>query len=905
VSDSPEPFSPHSPSTAAARKTTAAAILMLDDDGCILSTNTSAGAYWSCLGEELVGRSFVSLFAFEVVSDDPDILDAQWEVLRASATEQRVPMAIQIDEDGPSTEVRVELEPAAGGGTAWLARVTREATVNAPPPPEGDVALASAANATTGSDVWARLAHSDAAGFFDLSFSSGDTYYSPAWKGLLGYKEADLANTYDTWLKLIHPEDSTAAPDQVGRHSGSPQRSFAVELRMKHRRGHWVWIHCVGVQHFASDGELDRVVGFHLDISERKEVEEQGIVAEDRLRRLTEDGGLAVFDLDFVTGQASVSPAWQDLIGDPVEHPDIGLFTQYLKDSAGDVTGFLSNFGSGDETWDAGPATLRRSDRREVEVMLGLNRQVSRRGELLRVVGFALLLPDSLLASPSAPPFAFRGFDTNALNVLSEGIIVTDRRGNVAVINQPALNIMKLNPGLAMEQPLADVFQLVTPPDNRPADDALELALAAEGPDRLYTDHAVVVTDAAPRPIVWTISQLWDDNREVAGIVVVFRDPAEMSLTPEEIIRANRFDSLGHLAGGIAHDFNNLLSTILGGISLAKDNREYEKLNDAEAACMTAKTLTRQLLAFAKGNPGGTFSVVKPGDILADAVRVAAAGSPVQVTVDLDASAPLVEVDRGQMIQVFQNLIINAMQAMDVPSRGTIDIRCRGLTLAAGQLPSLPQGDYVQIEVQDNGNGIPADKIDRIFEPFFTTKKSGTGLGLATVLSIVRKHGGQLGVDSTVGVGTTFTAFLPATTKDLEAGIRRPATIRFGTGRVLFMDDEPQLCTITRAMLESLDYKVDVARNGEEALTFYRKYHAVNRPYDVVLLDLTIVGGMGGEETFKRLREIDPDVRAIVSSGYDNEEMARQFLEAGFCGYLTKPYRVAELGQMLKSVLGS
>lgn len=879
-------------------------MLTLDEVGRILSVNNAAGPLWGCLSDELVGRSFVSLFAFEVVSDDPDILDAQWEVLSASATEQRVPMSIQTDEDLPAIEVRVELEAASGGDTVWLARVSRENRSDAPPPPEGDIALATSTDATTGSDVWTKLAHSDAAGFFDLSFSSGDSYYSPAWKRLLGYSEADLANTYDTWLKLIHPDDSAAAPDQVGRHSGSTQRSFSVEFRMKHRRGHWVWIHCVGVQHFAGDGELERVVGFHLDISERKEVEEQGIVAEDRLSRLAEDGGLAVFDLDFVTGKAFVSRAWQDLIGDPVEHPDIGLFTQYLKESAGDVTGFLSNFGSGDDTWDAGPTTLRRSDRREVDVMLGLNRQVSRRGELLRVVGFALPLPDSLLASQSAPPFAFGGFDTNALNILGEGIIVTDRRGKVTVINSKALKIIGMNQGLVMEQPLADVFQLVTVRDSRPADDALEMALAADGPRRLYTDHAVVVENGPPLPVVWAISQLWDENREVAGIVVVFRNPNEMSLSPEELIRANRFDSLGQLAGGIAHDFNNLLSTILGGISLAKDNREYDKLNDSETACMAAKTLTRQLLAFAKGNPGGTFSIVKPGDILDDAVRVAAAGSPVKVTVELEPSTPLVEVDRGQIIQVFQNLIINAMQAMDMPSRGTIEIRCRGIQISDGQLPPLEGGQYVQIEVQDNGNGIPEDKIDRIFEPFFTTKKSGTGLGLATVLSIVRKHGGQLGVDSTVGVGTTFTAFLPATDKEMEVSVRRPATIRFGTGRVLFMDDEPQLCTISKAMLESLDYKVDIARNGEEALAFYRKYHAVNRPYDAVLLDLTIVGGMGGEETFKRLKEIDPDVRAIVSSGYDNDEMARQFLESGFCGYLTKPYRVGELGKMLKNVLG-
>ncbi|GAB5561175.1 MAG: hypothetical protein SynsKO_28220 [Synoicihabitans sp.] len=876
------------------------AVFLLDDNGGILSANTAAGGYWSCEPQTLVGQRFVSLFAFEVVSDDPEILEAQWEVLRASAAEQRIPLGLKLpDEEEAAFEVRVELEAAAGNGAAWMARVNRSTNKE-----EAGGEPATPAPSPDGADVWAQFASSNAAGFFELNFASGETYYSPAWKRLLGYGDDDLANTYDTWLKLIHPEDSAAAPDQVGRHTRSSQRTFSVEFRMKHRRAHWVWIHCVGVQHFLPDGELDRVIGFHLDVSERKEVEEQGIEAEERLNLLAHEGGMAMFDLDFQAGRATVSKAWQDLIGDEVEHPDIGNFTHYFKKCSGDITAFLSNFGDTEEVWGLAPTILQRSDRREVPSLLGLNRQLSRRGELLRVVGFALPLPDEISRSNTAPPFASSGVDAGALALLSEGLLITDRRGNVSLMNRKAERLIGVTAHDAVGQPLADVFQLVTARDNRPADDALELALASDSAERMHTDHAVVTASEVARPINWTIGQLWDEDQQVSGIVVVFRDPHEMSLTPEELIRANRFDSLGQLAGGIAHDFNNLLSTILGGISIAKDNRDYNKLDNAETACMAAKTLTRQLLAFAKGNPGGTFAVVKPGDIIDDAVRVAKAGSPVRVTVELSDSVPLIEVDRGQMIQVFQNLIINAMQAMAEPSKGLIEIRGRTVQLAKNQLPSLDAGKYIQIEVKDNGAGIPEDKIDRIFEPFFTTKKSGTGLGLATVLSIVRKHGGQLGVDSTVGVGTTFTAIIPATDKKLEVGVRKPAALRFGTGRVLFMDDDPQLTEISCTMLEALDYKVDVARHGEEALALYRKYHAVNRPYDVVLLDLTIIGGMGGEETFKRLKEIDPDVRAVVSSGYDNDEMARQFIEAGFCGYLTKPYRVGELGKMLKTVLG-
>ncbi len=719
---------------------------------------------------------------------------------------------------------------------------------------------------------------------------------------MVGYGDADLANTYDTWLKLIHPDDSSAAPDQVGRQSRSGQHSFSVEFRMKHRRGHWVWVHCIGLQRFDQSGELERVVGFHLDISERKELEEFGIVAEDRLARLTEAGGLAVFDLDFEQGKAWTSSAWQKLVGNFDESPDIGLFTQYFVESEGDLNSFLSQFGTGGE-WSTGLTTLRSAHDTSLEVVLGLRRQVSRRGELHHIIGFATQLDesDSLANETAAGPISV---NLAALNVLNEGIILTDNRGGITLMNAKSESLTGVPLAAAMGRSMKDVFNLVTTADGRSANDALDQALATNSSSRLYVDYSLAVDGMEPRPIVWAARALLDEDKKMAGIAIVFRDPHEMSMSPEELIRANRFDSLGQLAGGIAHDFNNLLSTILGAVSIAKENRDYDKLDDAETACMAAKTLTRQLLQFSKGDAAGDYAVVKPSDIVRDAIRVAASGSPVKFETDFAEDAGPIEADRGQIIQIFQNLIINARQAMDDQYSGTIAIRMRNISLRDDQVASLSGGAYVQIEVQDNGSGIPADKIDHIFEPFFTTKKTGTGLGLATVLSIVRKHGGQLGVESTVGSGTTFTVFLPVTEKSLELTVRRPPSLRFGTGRVLVMDDDKQLCEITKAMLEGLDYKVDVVHKGEDALTYYRRYFAVNRPYDAVLLDLTIVGGMGGEETFRFMQEIDSDVRAIVSSGYDNEEMARHFLAAGFCGYLTKPFRVADLSKMMKLVAG-
>ena len=246
-----------------------------------------------------------------------------------------------------------------------------------------------------------------------------------------------------------------------------------------------------------------------------------------------------------------------------------------------------------------------------------------------------------------------------------------------------------------------------------------------------------------------------------------------MNLTPEELVKANRFESLGLLAGGIAHDFNNLLTTILGGISLGRDTRDYSSLDDSEQACMAAKGLTRQLLMFAKGG-SGTQIVQAPKEILADTIKIAAAGSTAVVTVNVaDGTAPVL-VDRAQMLQVFQNLVVNALQAMPPPPhQARLQLTARNLTLADGQIAPLPAGQYVEFEVRDNGSGIKPEHVAKIFDPFFTTKKHGTGLGLATVLSIVRRHGGQIGLDTALGVGTAFTVYLPHADQPVEAKARR------------------------------------------------------------------------------------------------------------------------------------
>ena len=750
------------------------------------------------------------------------------------------------------------------------------------------------------------LAERSSLGFFDLNFKDSLIYYSPGWKKILGFTEQELANTYDTWLKLLHPDDSAAAPDRVAKKSTSGTRSFSLEFRMQHRRGHYLWIQSCGVQIFGGGGALERVTGIHLDITERKEQEETALAGEERLQGLAHDGLLGAFDLDFAQKRFWLSPAWQQLLGYAKdEMVDAEETLRSALPPAEIVSGREAFFVArhpGETTY-LEPGRLRHKNGSFIPVLLGAYRQFSSKGELQRVIGFHLALPAGAPAPAAGNVPLSSALLTEALTVVTEAVLVTNAEGGILSLNAKAAHLIGCSEESVLGQPVGKVFQLVRR-DLSTAEDAFDRVLAATEPLGLSAEHALVTaTGAEPLPIVWIARQSFDASGHLQGFIFVFRNPGELTLTPDELVKTNRFESLGVRASGIAHDFNNLLTTILGGVSLAKDTRDYSALADSEKACLAAKSLTKQLLLFAKGGTN-VKNVVPPVDILNEAARIAAAGSTVVVSIDAPPDAAPVLVNRAQILQVFQNLVVNAVQAMQGATGGKIQLRAFNVNIAEDQIPPLPAGNYVEFEVRDNGSGIAPENLQKIFDPFFTTKKHGTGLGLSTVLSIVQQHGGQIGVDSTVGEGTVFTIFLPPAASAPEVEARHAPTLRFGTGRILYMDDDLKICELTGSMLASLEYKFDVAHNGEEAIALYRRYLNVGRPYDAVILDLTVIGGLGGEETFKQLRELDPDVRAIVASGYDNDDMAKRFLDMGFCGYLTKPYRVTDLGKVLKTVLG-
>jgi signal transduction histidine kinase/ActR/RegA family two-component response regulator len=391
------------------------------------------------------------------------------------------------------------------------------------------------------------------------------------------------------------------------------------------------------------------------------------------------------------------------------------------------------------------------------------------------------------------------------------------------------------------------------------------------------------------------------------GRVWSFRDVTEKKKAESELIKSMKLESIGLLAGGIAHDFNNILTAILGNVSLARVELEpshssSKYLIETEKATLKAKDLADQLLTFSKGG-APQKKIVSIAPLLQEAITFALRGSSIQARFHFPDNLWAAEIDPSQITQLVHNLAINAKQAMG--EGGEVAIRAENIMIderLASQL-SLTPGFYIWVSFQDNGEGIPEENLDKIFDPFFTTKKSGSGLGLFSAYSIARNHNGALTVASQLGNGTSFFLYLPAVTDRKALEDSNHATILFGSGRILLMDDDEMVRQMASAMLQTLGYEVEVASKGEKALEMYRKAREKNLPFEAVILDLTVQGGKGGKQTLQELLAYDPGARAIVSSGYSNDPVMADFRASGFKGSVAKPYRIQDLSKTLNAVL--
>ena len=500
---------------------------------------------------------------------------------------------------------------------------------------------------------------------------------------------------------------------------------------------------------------------------------------------------------------------------------------------------------------------------------------------------------------------------TVTLRSIGDGVITVDTEGRVVLLNRVAEELCGYRQEEAAGLPLDEVFRVIDERTGVTRQNSIARALGTGEVIEQSGNGMLVSRDGRERTIVSKTAPIFDRSQQIPGAVLVFSDVTERREIEEELFKARKLESLGILAGGIAHDFNNLLTGIMGNIALSRaklsdDHPAATFLDRARKGAEQSKELTLQLLTFSKGG-APVKKLTSIAQVLMDSAVFALRGSNVRCDFDIDPDLWCAEVDTGQMSQVISNLVINADQAM--PEGGSIIIRAENVL----PLEESDHGRRIRITFKDTGTGISEEDLSRIYDPYFSTKATGSGLGLATVYAIIKNHDGEIRVFSRLGHGTTFALTLPAQQVggprqadggSLEAGEPQAETDpETEGGRILLMDDEDAIREMASAALSMFGYQSAVACDGEEMLALYRQAQESGSPFDAVIMDLTVPGGMGGKDAVRKLLELDPQALAIASSGYSEDPVMANFREYGFAGIVSKPYSLQELDGTLKEIL--
>ncbi len=491
------------------------------------------------------------------------------------------------------------------------------------------------------------------------------------------------------------------------------------------------------------------------------------------------------------------------------------------------------------------------------------------------------------------------------LNSIAEGVIVTDIKGNILRINPSARKFLGIDKEEeVINTPLDELLTLVDLESKKRLQSPVLTVLKAKKKIFYEENVSLQPKNGMSFPVDLTASPLRDsqDDDNIKGVVIVFNDITDKLLREQEKFTMEKLRSIGILAGGIAHDFNNMLTGIFGNIEIAKlsipeDSKARKKLEESLKILDKAKSLTSQLLTFAKGGDP-VMEEVDLKEMIEETVRFYLTGSNIQPVFDISPELWMVRGDKNQIGQVIQNLILNAKEAM--PGGGNIFVEAKNIEDKA-------HGFYghIKISIRDEGVGIPEKYVDKIFDPYFSTKQMGSGLGLTIVYSIIKKHNGHIRVHSISGEGTRFEIFIPAIMKSSKKQEETRENIESidVEGRVLILEDEDMIAELYKTVLEEMSLKVTIASTGEEAISLYREAMERGEKYNLVIMDLTIPGGMGGKETIKELLKIDREVKAIVASGYSTDPVMTNYREYGFIGRLPKPFKLDELKNEVLRIL--
>lgn len=786
---------------------------------------------------------------------------------------------------------------------------------------------------------WRLAVQASAAGIWENNLETGEDFYSDRSREMLGFSPSEMSGSRKDWVARIHPDDIAAGRQAMLDHIAGKQPHYQVEHRFRCKDGTYKWILSRGRAELDAQGRVRRVVGTHVDINERKIAEQQLRGSESRYRTLFEHSPIGILEFDDqllvhwlnelkLAGVTNLERFLQ-------EHPEelahqlrriyiIGANGAALRlaglDNLPDLLANLPRI----FTAEAGEFRRRAclalwAGRNAVEGELTLQaadgspRRVHAHWWIPVVDGESqyhrtqlALLDLTGMKSAEQALSAERERLQVTLGAMAEGVVTVDNEGVVRFINDSACTLAGTVAEQAVGRSLAAVCLLACEKTHEPVRPPDAAARVADQVVALPPATVLLRPDGSTWLVEGRCAPMHDQTGQTIGAVLVLRDVTEQSRLELELQRASKLESVGLLAGGIAHDFNNILAIIMGNLTLALMDEQVKTttaarwLHEAERGALRARDLTQQLLTFAKGGEPVRASV-QLAEVVREAAEFALHGSAVRCEFSQGTALWPAQVDKVQIGQVVQNLVINAVQAMT--GGGVLKVGIRNDALAAGTNLPLAPGNYLRLTVRDCGPGIRADLLPRIFEPYFTTKETGVGLGLATVYSIVKKHQGHVSVESLVGTGTTFELWLPAAAvlPVAVAGSQSPFTAM--RGRVLFMDDEEPIRQMATILLERLGLEPEMAEDGAEAVAKFADARHAGRPFDLVVMDLTVPGGVGGLAALRQMQAMDPAVKAIVSSGYSNDPVMADHRAFGFSGMVAKPYRITDLAKTLREVL--
>ena len=492
------------------------------------------------------------------------------------------------------------------------------------------------------------------------------------------------------------------------------------------------------------------------------------------------------------------------------------------------------------------------------------------------------------------------------LHSIGHGVITTDTQGKITLLNKEAEELTGWTQGNARGRTFTDVFQMVDEFTGNLVDDPIDRVLTEKGSINLPNHILLVSIKGASCPVSGSATLIRDHQEEEIGVVIVFRNCAADRRLQGELMKAEKLEALGVLAGGIAHDFNNYLAGMLGHLSLMTSDARlpadlHQKMETVKKIIISARELTQQILTFSKGG-SPQKELVNLSDLVKDYSSFALRGASVRCDYDLASDLKRVDIDKSQIGQVISNLVINALQAM--PDGGVIVIRAENRDLETGNDLELTPGPYVKVTIKDSGAGIAPKHLGKIFDPYFTTKASGSGLGLAVAFSVITKHDGKITAESEPGIGSVFSIYLPSTDKKPQESLSVSETDALSGNRtILIMDDEHYIRDVISQMLAQMGYSVKAVADGSHAIEAYQQSMQNDSPFDVVILDLTVPGKMGGRETIRKLLEIDKNVNAIVASGYSSDSVMSDYRRYGFNAALKKPFTFHELSAAVNQTL--